>query len=64
MITYLFDKSFHNLFDNHAMFKHIYYWDKYVNPETKKRCQNWCSQFNYAKEALKLIKQVKSEVIY
>lgn len=49
---------------NHAMFKHIYYWDKYVNPETKKRCQNWCSQFNYANEALKLIKQVKSEVIY
>jgi hypothetical protein len=49
---------------NHAMFKFIYYWDKYVNPETKKRCQNWCSQFNYANEALKMIKQVKSEVIY
>ena len=49
---------------NHAMFKHIYYWDKYVNPEIKRRCQNWCSQFNYANEALKLIKQVKSEVIY
>lgn len=49
---------------NHAMFKHIYYWDKYVNPETKKRCQNCCSHFNYANEALKLIKQVKSEVIY
>jgi hypothetical protein len=49
---------------NHAMFKQIYYWDKYVNPEIKKRCQNWCSQFNYANEALKMIKQVKSEVIY
>lgn len=49
---------------NHAMFKFIYYWDKYVNPETKKRCQNWCSHFNYANEALKMIKQVKSEVIY
>lgn len=49
---------------NHAMFKHIYYWDKYVNPDIKKRCENWCSQFNYANEALKLIKQVQSEVIY
>lgn len=49
---------------NHAMFKHIYYWDKYVNSEIRRRCQNWCSQFNYANEALKLIKQVKSEVIY
>ena len=48
----------------HAMFKHIYYWDRYLNPEIKKRCQNWCSQFNYANEALKLIKQVKSQVIY
>jgi hypothetical protein len=48
----------------HAMFKQIYYWDKYVNPEIKKRCQNWCSQFNYANEALRLIKQVKSQVIY
>ena len=49
---------------NYAMFKQIYYWDRYVNPEIKKRCQSWCSQFNYVNEALKMIKQVKSEVIY
>jgi hypothetical protein len=29
-----------------------------------KRCQNWCPRFNYANEALELIKQVTSEVIY
>ncbi len=49
---------------NYAMFKHIYYWDKYLDPEIKKKCKNWCSQFNYANEALKLIKKVKSQVIY
>lgn len=49
---------------NYAMFKQIYYFDKYVNPEIKKRCQNWCFQFNYANNALKEISKIKSEVIY
>jgi hypothetical protein len=49
---------------NHAMFKHIYYWDKYLNPANKKQCIHWCDLFNYANEALNLIKKVRSEVIY
>lgn len=49
---------------DHAMFKHIYYWDKYIDTEVKKRCKGWCDQFNYANEALKLIRKVRSEVIY
>lgn len=49
---------------NHAMFKFIYYFDKYVNPEVKKRCQNWCTHFNYAQNALKEISKIRSEVVY
>lgn len=50
--------------DNYAMFKFIYHFDKYVNPEVKKRCQNWCSHFNYAQNALKEISKIRSQVIY
>ena len=42
---------YHNTY---AMVKHIYYFDQYINPEVKKRCQKWCSQFNYAQNALTL----------
>lgn len=49
---------------NYAMFKYIYYFDRYVDEGIKKRCKNWCSQFNYANNALKEINKIKSQTIY
>lgn len=49
---------------NYAMFKVIYFFDRYLNPEVKKRCQNWCFQFNYANNALKEILKINSEAIF
>jgi hypothetical protein len=40
---------------NHAMMKHVYYFEKYIKPETKKRCRKWCESFNYANHAFKLV---------
>jgi hypothetical protein len=48
----------------YAMFKFHYSFDRYLNADLKKRCKNWCSQFNYANHALKEISKIKSEVIY
>jgi hypothetical protein len=39
--------------DSYAMFKYIYYFDRYINPELKKRCRKWCDDFNYANHAFK-----------
>jgi hypothetical protein len=39
----------------HAMFKHIYIFQKYLEPGFKRRCQKWCEDFNYANKALKEI---------
>jgi len=39
----------------HAMLKHIYYYQKYLEPGLKRRCQKWCENFNYANDALKRI---------
>jgi hypothetical protein len=50
--------------DNYAMFKFIYHFDRYLNNDLKKRCKDWCFQFNYANEALKAINKIKSETIY
>lgn len=49
---------------SYAMFKVIYFFDRYLNPEVKKRCQNWCFQFNYANNALMEILKINSETIY
>ena len=49
---------------NYAMFKQIYYFDRYVNVVIKKRCKDWCFQFNYANNALKEISKIKSQTIY
>jgi len=38
---------------NYAMFKFEYHFDRYLQPELKKRCKKWCSDFNYANYALK-----------
>lgn len=39
--------------DDYAMFKFLYHFDRYLNPELKRRCKNWCDEFNYANHALK-----------
>jgi len=39
--------------NGHAMFKHLYYLDKYLDPVIKKRSLKWCDDFNYANYALK-----------
>lgn len=38
---------------SYAMFKYIYHWDRYVDPNIKRHCKQWCEKFNYANEALK-----------
>ncbi|MGN6194983.1 MAG: hypothetical protein ACTHOB_08590 [Ginsengibacter sp.] len=40
---------------NHAMMKRAYYFDKYLDPELKKRSKKWCENFNYANEALTIL---------
>ncbi len=37
---------------NYAMMKFIYHFDKYLEPGLKKRCKQWCENFNYANHAL------------
>jgi hypothetical protein len=39
--------------------KFIYYFEKYLAPETKKRCKRWCENFNYANHALELVTNKK-----
>lgn len=41
--------------DNHAMMKFIYHFEKYLDPQLKRRCKKWCDDFNYANHALELI---------
>ncbi len=50
--------------DNYAMVKHIYYFDRYLEPAKRKQCDKWCFEFNYAQTALKEIKRIRSQVIY
>jgi hypothetical protein len=45
--------------NTYAVFKYIYHWDRYLDPEVKKHCKGWCEKFNYANEALKRILEVK-----
>jgi hypothetical protein len=44
---------------NHAMMKFIYHFEKYIDPQIKKRSKKWCEDFNYANHALKLITKKK-----
>jgi hypothetical protein len=32
--------------DNYAMIKHIYYFEKYLEPGKRRRFSNWCGEFN------------------
>ena len=43
----------------YAMFKFLYYWDRYLDPKIKKHCKGWCEKFNYANEALKKVLELK-----
>lgn len=45
--------------DNHAMMKFIYHFEKYIEPQIKRRCKKWCEDFNYANHALELITKKK-----
>jgi hypothetical protein len=39
----------------HAMLKHLYHFQKYLEPGLKRLCHKWCEEFNYANTALQLI---------
>ena len=43
----------------YAMYKYIYNWDRYVDPQIKKHCKQWTEKFNYANGALKRILELK-----
>lgn len=45
--------------NTYAVFKYIYHWDRYLDPQVKKHCKGWCEKFNYANEALKRILEIK-----
>ena len=45
----------------YAYFKYNYSFDRYLKPELKKYCKDWCFKFNYANNALKMILELKAE---
>ncbi|TSA28081.1 MAG: hypothetical protein D4R67_04760 [Bacteroidetes bacterium] len=45
----------------YALFKYDYSFDRYVKPEVKKFCKDWCFKFNFANNALKKILELKAE---
>lgn len=45
----------------YAMFKYDYSFDRYLKPDLKKFCKDWCFKFNYANTALKRIMELKDE---
>jgi len=47
----------------HAMMKHIYMFQKYLEPGLKRRCHKWCEDFNYANRALELITGKKEKFV-
>jgi hypothetical protein len=47
--------------DKHAMLKKIYWFDKYLEPGIKSRCNKWIKDFNYANDALEKVKQAEKE---
>jgi hypothetical protein len=49
--------------ENHAMMKSIYYYQKYLESETRKRCKRWCENFNYANHALELVTQERESIL-
>lgn len=53
-----------DIYRNHyAMLKHIYFFEKYLEPGLKRRCRKWCDDFNYANHALEMVTKKKEEFI-
>jgi len=48
---------------NHAMMKFIYHFEKYIEPQIKRRCKKWCEDFNYANHAYELITKKKDSFV-
>jgi hypothetical protein len=46
--------------ETYAMFKHEYYWDRYLKPDLKKQCTKWCNEYNHANYALKKANEAPS----
>ena len=49
--------------DNYAIMKHIYWFEKYIDPVFKKRCRKWCEDFKYANHALEEVTKKKETFI-
>ena len=47
----------------HAMMKFIYTFDKYMEPELKRRAKRWCDDFNYANHALEEVTKKKETFV-
>lgn len=47
----------------YAMLRHIYSFQKYLEPGLKRRCMKWCEEFNYANHALELITGKKEKFV-
>ena len=45
------------------MMKFIYHFEKYIDPQMKRRCRKWCDNFNYANHALELITKKKENFV-
>lgn len=48
---------------NHAMMKFVYHYEKYLDPQVKRRCKKWCDDFNYANNAIELITKKKQTFV-
>lgn len=47
----------------HAMLKHVYVFEKYLESSLKRRCKKWCQDFNYAHHALELLTGKKDKFL-
>jgi len=46
--------------NTYAMFKHVYFYNRYLKPELKKQCKKWINDFNYANYALNKVLEYNS----
>lgn len=46
----------------YASFKYDYQLDRYLKPELKKYCKDWCFKFNYAQSAMKRLKELEEGI--
>jgi hypothetical protein len=45
--------------DNYAMLKSMYYYQRYIDPAIRRRCQRWCDNFRIANKVLEEITKKK-----